>query len=240
MATMLMVICCAAVAEGTMSEAEVAEKLKGVWYVNQLTLDGITYDVTQEPNQIIIDFNDDTTATLYTADNEETKTQAAWTVNENGEILFMEAATQVPLNVTIEDDYLIIGNEKDYYLLRKEPKMAYDFAEIVKAESANAFDGKYAVTYVSGNGYTMDAETALKDMSRIGITSTGIVIKDSLVEFLGKDPQQYLFNEKDGTLEMIIDGNPDFTNVYVFKLADGGIAANWMDLTFYASPVTAD
>ena len=216
---------------------DVAEKLLGQWYVTQMAFDGIVYDVTKEPNQITIKFNEDNTAEVFTVENEAEKGAAAWMINDAGEIYFMEQASQVALKVEIEEDYITIGNDTDYYILMKTPTIAYDFAEVVKAESPAAFDGKYAVTYVSGDGYTMKADVALKDMEQIGITSTGIEIKNSLVEFLGKDPQQYVFNEKDGTLEMILEENPEFANAYVFKLADGGIAVNWMNLTFYASPV---
>ncbi len=242
-AVMLMV-CAAAVAEDAATTADA--NLVGVWYLNQVIDQGVAYDVSEIPDQRVIEFAADNTGSIYAKSNPEEKNRIAWTVDDAGIIWFQEESTQTPMQVAVNEDpnnagsyYLMIGDENNAYIFSSNPTDPVEFAKIVKAEKAEDFDGSYALTYLAGEGYTLKAENALEDLAALGVKTTGVTIDTGMVELFGNEPRAYVFNEEDGTLNMIIEENLEFMNVHVFK-TETGLAINWMDLTFYAEPVTAE
>lgn len=239
-ALVLTVVLLAACAAVFAEEAETAKKIVGVWYANQAVVDGIAYDISQVPEQSIVEFNEDGTGYLYNKNDQDNKTNMAWT-EMDGKILMQDEDSQTTMNVSIIEDegetYLVIGDESTNYVLNRTPAEAVNFAKTVKAEKAEDFDGRYALTYLSGDGYTLPAEKALDDLATLGVKTTEISIDGGLVELFGNEPRAYVFSDEDGTLNMEVDERVNFMNVYIFKTENGGLAINWMDLTFYADPV---
>lgn len=239
MALMMVFSCAAVIAEN------VQEPLVGVWYVNQIIMDGLAYNLnnTENPDQMVIEFKDDMTGYIYHESTSDSKANIAWKKDEDGNYWYMEESNPVAAPVKIEDGYIVVGTETVAFILNKEPIKPVEFAQTVKATKASEFNGKYALTYLAGDGYAMKAENAMEDLAALGIKNTGIQISDSndtsaLVEFFGNDPRTYLLNADEGTLDMKADANLEFLNVHMFKTADGGLAINWLDLTFYCDPVT--
>lgn len=238
--TLIMAISCTAVIAESAQEPVV-----GLWYVNQIVVDGLAYNLnnTVNPDQMIIEFKDDMTGYVYHESTVDNKANIAWKKDDDGNFWYMEESNPIAAPVKVEDGYLVIGTANVAYVLNKEPIKPVEFAETVKAEKASDFNGKYALTYLASDGYSMKAENAMEDLAALGIRNTGIQIADSndtsaLVEFFGNEPRTYLFNEEEGTLDMKADANLEFLNVHMFKTADGGLAINWLDLTFYCDPIT--
>ena len=232
----------AAMAEDTVSEA--AERLVGTWYLNQVIDEGVAYDVSQTPDQRIVEFNADKTGCIYASSNPDEKSQIAWTEDEAGVIWFQEESTRVPMQVKMNEDpkndgvyYLYVGDETNAYVFSSTAAGLVDFAKVIKAEKTEDFDGNYAITFLAGDGYTIKVDKAMEDLSALGVKSTGIVIDSGMVELFGNEPRAYVFDEEKGTLNMVIEENLEFMNVRIFK-TETGLAINWMDLTFYADPVT--
>ena len=221
-----------------------SEKIIGIWYMNQLVNEGKAYDVSQMPNQNIIEFKQGNTGVIYAKDDESTQGQIAWKEDEEGKLWLQEESTQVPMQISIYNDpekeneiYLVIGDESNSYVLNREPTAPVNFAPIVKAESMDVFNGKYALTYLAGDGYTLRIEDAMEDLASLGITTTEINIDNGVVELMGSQPAAFTFNQEEGSLEKVIEENIQFMNAYIYK-TETGLAVNWFDLTFYAEPVT--
>lgn len=212
----------------------------GLWYLNQIVMDGVAYDVskTQEPQ--VIELKDNFTGTTYVLGNENSVVNVAWTKDETGSYWYTEETNSARVPMRIEEEALIIGTEEVTYILNKEQAKPVNFAKVVKAEDAKDFDGEYALTYLSGDEYTLAADKAMDDLAALGVKNTGITIEDSLVELFGNNPRAYIFDAENGTLNMQVDDNLEFLNVYINKTEDGGLAINWLNLTFYCDPVTEE
>ena len=151
----------------------------------------------------------------------------------------MEEKTQQEIQLKIDDKTLILGNDnQNCYIFTREKSEGVDFAQVITAEDKAAFNGSYALTYVSGDGYTLTVENAMEDLAAIGIANTGIEINDGTVKLFGQEAREFVFNE-DGSLTLDNEDGLDLTNVKIYKLADGGLAINWLGLTFYAGQVEA-
>lgn len=232
--------------ESDASGIKLSEKIIGLWYINQIVSDGKAYDVSQLPNQNMVEFGADNTGVIYAKDDQEnTKTQIAWKEDENGQLWFQEENTQVPMQIQVYENpdksgeyYLVLGDDENNYVLNREPTAPVNFAPVKKAADIKEFDGKYALTYLAGDGYTLKAENAADDLAALGIKSTEINIENGLVEFGGGEPRAYTFDANDGSLNMVVDEKVEFLNIHIFK-TESGIALNWFDLTFYAEPVAA-
>lgn len=234
----MMMTTCAALAEEPAAETT-AEKLAGLWYVNFIVSEGRSYDISLFNNdRTVIEFNEDTTGIIYTTGDPETKGDVAWREDEDGTIWFMESSMQKPMKIEIGEDYVRLGDPNSGYILNRTDSGAKTFAKTITAAGIEDFNGNYAVTYVAGNGYTMSIDVAMEFLKGLGIASTGINIQNGSVEFLGGNAANYAFDAVDGTLNKTSELALSYLNIKIFKLADGGIAANWMDTTFYAFPVT--
>lgn len=233
---MLLAACTAVLAE----ETGAAQKLSGAWYANQVVMDGVAYDISQLPEQMVMEFSEDGTGSYYSKNDPENKTNIAWT-EQDGKILMQDEVAKTSMNVEIveegEEIYLVIGDEATNYVMNRTPAEPVNFAKTVKAEKAEDFDGHYALTYLAGDGYTLPADKALDDLAALGIKTTEVTIDGDMVELFGNEPRAYVFSEEEGTLNMEVDERVDFMNVYIFKTEDGGLAINWLDLTFYAAPI---
>ena len=209
----------------------------GTWYVTQMISDSIAYNVADLNLQMKFELMKDGTGKIYTEDGEDREeSPCTWKMQEDGSITFMEDAVQVAIPMKEVEDYLTVGDENDYYILRREPGVPVDFAEVIKAASPEDFNGSYAVAYLSGNGFTMTAESAMEELNNLGVTSTGITIRDGKVEFLGKAEMAFAFQQEEGVL--LLETGNEAENIRIFRLTDEGIAVNWYGLTFYAEKVT--
>ena len=75
-----------------------------------------------------------------------------------------------------------------------------------------------------------------EELNNLGVTSTGITIRDGKVEFLGKAEMAFAFQQEEGVL--LLETGNEAENIRIFRLTDEGIAVNWYGLTFYAEKVT--
>lgn len=238
LSVMLLAVCALAMAE----EANVGKKIVGIWYLNQQTINGETYDVSQMEDQNIFEFKEDNTGVLYRKNDPDNKQQLAWT-EDGGKVWMQSENVQENLEIRIVEDEtegvksLVIGDDSNNYILSRTPAEPVNFASTIKAEKAEDFDGHYALTYLAGDGYTMPAEKAADDLAVLGVKTTEIAIESGLVELFGNEPRAYEFNETEGSLDMEVDDKVNFLNVYIYKTEDGGLAINWLDLTFYAAPI---
>ena len=213
-----------------------APAICGTWYVTQLVSDDTAYNLADLGISMAIDLKEDGTGMIRVSDgsgNEESP--AAWTEKDDGTFSFMESATQVEVPLRAEEDYLVLGDENDYYILRREPGTPVTFAETVAAADAADFNGEYAAEYMSGSGFTIAVSSAMDEMSLLGAADTGIVIQDGKVRFFGAEEAEFTFDPETGTL--YLDASAEEESIRIFRLADGGIAANWYGMTFYAVPV---
>lgn len=213
-----------------------APAICGTWYVTQLVSDDTAYNLADLGISMAIDLNEDGTGMIRVSDgsgNEESP--AAWTEKDDGTFSFMESATQVAVPFRSEEDYLVLGDENDYYILRREPGEPVTFAETVTAADIKEFNGEYAAEYLSGSGFTLAVSAAADEMTLLGVESTGITIQDGKVSFFGAEEAEFTFDPETGTLYM--DGADEETSIRIWRLADGGIAAGWYGMTFYAALV---
>lgn len=231
MVTIVMLFSVAAFAEGT-------NPVIGDWYLSQVIMSGTAYsNVSQIGLDMVMTLNEDGTGTLTM--NTETPSACAWKTTETGGYVFMEEKTQQEIQLKIDDKTLILGNDnQNCYIFTREKSEGVDFAQVITAEDKAAFNGSYALTYVSGDGYTLTVENAMADLAAIGVANTGIEINDGTVKLFGQEAREFVFNE-DGTLTLDNEDGLELTNVKIFKLADDGLAINWLGLTFYAGQVEA-
>ena len=218
--------------------AEESDPVIGDWYLAQVIIAGTAYsNVADIGLDMVMTLNEDSTGVLTV--NNESPSTCAWKPNPNGGYVFMEERTQQEIGLKLDDTTLILGNDnQNCYIFTREKNKPVDFAQVITAESKADFDGFYALTYVSGDGYTLPVEKAMSDLVAIGIKNTGIDIADGSVKMFGQDALEFAFSE-DGTLYMDNADGLDLTNVKMYKLADGGLAINWLGLTFYAAPAQA-
>ena len=218
--------------------AENADPVIGDWYLAQVIMSGTAYsNVAQIGLDMVMTLNEDGTGVLTV--NNETPSACAWKQGTEGGYVFMEEKTQQEIGLKLDDTTLILGNDnQNCYIFTREKDKPVDFAQVITAEDKAAFDGFYALTYVSGDGYTLTVDNAMADLAAIGIKNTGIDITDGSVKLFGQDAMEFAFSE-DGTLYMDNADGLDLTNVKMYKLADGGLAINWLGLTFYAAPAQA-
>ena len=213
-----------------------APEIPGTWYVTQLVSGGAAYNLADLSISMIVELNDDGSGLIRVSDGESAEeSPAAWIEKEEDAYSFMESATQVEVPLRAEEDYLVLGDENDYYILRREPGTPVTFAETVAAADAADFNGEYAAEYMSGSGFTIAVSSAMDEMSLLGAADTGIVIQDGKVRFFGAEEAEFTFDPETGTL--YLDASAEEENIRIFRLADGGIAANWYGMTFYAVPV---
>lgn len=218
--------------------AEESDPVIGDWYLAQVIIAGTAYsNVAEIGLDMVMTLNEDSTGVLTV--NNESPSTCAWKPNPDGGYVFMEERTQQEIGLKLDDTTLILGNDnQNCYIFTREKNKPVDFAQVITAESKADFDGFYALTYVSGDGYTLPVEKAMSDLAAIGIKNTGIDIADGSVKMFGQDALEFAYSE-DGTLYMDNADGLDLTNVKMYKLADGGLAINWLGLTFYAAPAQA-
>ena len=218
--------------------AEEADPVIGEWYLVQAILSGKAYyNVSQIGLDMVMTLNDDGTGMLTM--NNEMPSACTWKANEAGGYVFMEVKTQQELQLKIDDKTLILGNDdQNCYIFTREKNEEVDFAQVITAEDKAAFNGSYVLTYVSGDDYTLTVENAMADLTALGIAGTDIEINDGTVKLFGQDAREFVFNE-DGTLTLDNEDGLKLTNIKICALADGGLAINWLGLTFYADWVGA-
>ncbi len=221
---------------GIASAEKAGDSFLGTWYVTQLVSGGTAFSLADMSITMMIELKEDGTGIIKTSDeaNEE-ESACAWTQKDDGTASFMESAMQVAVPLKKEQDYLILGDENDYYILRREPGEPVSFAETVIAKAAAEFNGEYAVTHVSGNGFTLEASAAMEEMAVLGAENTSVVIRDGRVALLGNAEVVCSFLPEEGVLSL--ETGDEAQNIRIFRLADGGIAVNWYGLTFFAAPV---
>lgn len=165
----------------------------------------------------------------------DSESPAAWKDNKNGTFAFMESATQVAVPFRTEEDYLVIGDENDYYILRRESGEPVVFAETTAATDIKEFNGEYAAQYLSGDGFTVTVAAAGEEMDILGMKNTGSAVRDGKVDFFGMMETDFAYDPETGTI--FLNAEDEAQSIRIWRLTDGGIAVGWYGMTFYAAPV---
>lgn len=225
-----------AIAEDATTPELTEENFYGAWYATQLITDGVAYSYAEFGTKVRLDLNKDGTGSLW--QSEEDALDINWRVDEDGTIRFADPINQVDtFEIKMQEDgTLVLGETEDISItFARSMEEPVDYAKPIEAENITDFDGQYALTAVSGEGYSVAAEKADELLAPLGVTSTAINIASGMVEFLGREAKQAAFTE--GRL-FIDGGNKDIPafNITITKLEDKGIAADWLGLTLYAYP----
>lgn len=229
-----------AIAEDATTPELTEENFYGAWYATQLITDGVAYSYAEFGTKVRLDLNKDGTGSLW--QSEEDALDINWRVDEDGTIRFADPINQVDtFEIKMQEDgTLVLGETEDISItFARSMEEPVDYAKPIEAENITDFDGQYALTAVSGEGYSVAAEKADELLAPLGVTSTAINIASGMVEFLGREAKQAAFTEG----KLFIDGgNKDIPafNITITKLEDKGIAADWLGLTLYAYPAVEE
>ena len=104
----------AAFAEGNMPAPE------GKWYVNQVIIDGKTYDVSMSSNKTIVEFEDSNAGVIYSTLDPEKKSMM-WMGNSSGISVMgpLYGSENILLNGSFRDDELVLSEDHAAYVLNR-------------------------------------------------------------------------------------------------------------------------
>lgn len=217
--------------------AEESSEITGSWYLSQVIISGTAYsNVAQIGLNMKVELSEDGTGVITM--NEGNPSACAWKKNDDGTYSFMEESAQQEIKMNVDENgSMILGaDNENCYIFSREQYKAVDFAKVKAANTAEEFNGSYAITYVSADGYTLPVENAMEDLKVIGLATTGVEIKDNTVALFGQEAKEFSF-VNDGTMYLDTNDGLDMTNVKIYLLEDGGLAINWLGLTLYAGRI---
>ena len=114
LAAMLALVSCAAFAEGIDPE-----QFAGKWFVNRVTIDGVTWDTSETADKTVFEFNAGGTGFIYAMSDAQCR-EFGWTADGNAvEITETVDGTPVAAKMAPEGDGLAVCYEDKTYLLEK-------------------------------------------------------------------------------------------------------------------------
>lgn len=218
-----------------------AEEMTGTWKLATVVIHGVTMTSDASGLESTIVFNEDGTFQLLTDIRGYIDEATVTIVEEDGaKYLYRDDNGKIGSTIELEDDFLVLAvGESEKMIYTREGKEDVSFEKPVAAGNISDFNGDYAVTYISGEGYTLAADVAMNQLAMYGLTTNEIKIAEGIVELMGAEGATYTFTEA-GTLTKVSDEQNDVLDVVIYKLEDGGIAVCYLGITFYAQPVAVE
>ena len=214
------------------------EEFLGTWYMTQFVSGVYAFSCDDTGKMLTCDFMEDGTCDFCLDDEHY---DASWMDNGDGTYTFMEEDFEVPIEMWLEDGYLMMGDEFDYYIFSREPFKPREFAKAVVPEKAADLNGKYQLSYLSGEGFTVRIDEADDLLEELGITDKTVNIDKGYVEFLGQIGATFDFDQNEGTLNLTYSYEGfEPQQIKIIRLDDGSIAMDWVGMTFYADPLTEE
>lgn len=232
LAFILMTISAFALAETATSE------MLGLWYMTQFISGETAFSCEDTAQLLTCDFKEDGSCDVCL---NEDHYKAYWLNNGDGTFTYQEEDSDIPIEMHLEDGYLLMGDEYDYYIFSREAFKPREFAKVVAAEDPAELNGRYVLTYVSGDGFTVGIDQAADILEELGIMDPYVEIDNGFVEFLGQISASFDFDKNDGTLNLTYAYEGfDPQDIKLALLDDGTIAINWVGMTFFAEKVTEE
>lgn len=215
------------------SLAETAtSEIQGLWYMTQFISGETAFSCEDTAKLLTCDFKEDGTCDYCLNDDHY---NASWMDNGDGTYIFLEDEAEEPVGMRMEDGYLLMGDEFDYYIFSREPFKPREFAKPVAVEQPYDFNGKYELCYVSGDGFSVGIDEAAGLLEDLGVMDPTLDIYGCDVQFLGQLDATFEFDKNEGTLNVTYSYEGfEPQSIKIVMLDDGNIAIDWVGMTFYA------
>ena len=209
------------------NEAPGEERQSMTWYLQQLIMDGTTYNASDVGLEMTFTFREDGTAELVINDEPVSGT---WTA-EGNQISVL--ANDIENIFTLEDDRLIAEDRGTTMIFTLSPPEAAYEPATPRMDAAEAdYNGQWEGFLISAYGMTMPFEMAEAEGSleeTIGIPSGSMTVENGLVTFRGGEGMQ--FEYADG--QLIMNGEWDWQKQSMTILEDGVLAYDFSGITVY-------
>ena len=209
------------------NEAPGEEMQSMTWYLQQLTMDGTTYNASDVGLEMTFTFREDGTAELVMNDEPVSGT---WTA-EGNQITVL--ANDIENIFTLEDDRLIAEDRGTTMIFTMSPpEAAYEPATPRMDATEADYNGQWEGFLISAYGMTMPFEMAEAEGSleeTIGIPSGSMTIENGLVTFASREGTAFEF--ADG--QLIQNGEWDWQKQSMTLLEDGVLAYDFSGITVY-------
>ena len=194
--------------------AAAEETVTGIWYLNEVQMEGLSLNPATLGVEMTITLNEDGTCVSETIQDEETEeTLGTWEMGDGVVIVAMEGEEE-PSEFAVEDGQLSADLGGVIGIFGREAPEALVAPEIVPAENEDAFLGIWTLSSI-GIGDTIFPAAAM------GMETTMTIAAGKVTLISGDEPDEYTSEFADGALKAT---NPEGEEM-ALSLTDAGSVA---------------